>query len=139
MLFPKTSLNQRFTVLLLVLMCSTYFPILFLCNIRRILKNHVTKIFKKTVLVIPTALQYTLLLNINRSEKWGKIQTDGYNVACTVLRFCHYQVISKLSGRKLRLFMVLLENLSFNILKFLILQMWLQNDTMQMFPFLNIL
>ena len=40
---------------------------------------------QKSFLVIPTALQYKPLYNINRSEKWGKkIQTAGYNGARTV-------------------------------------------------------
>ena len=50
-----------------------YYPILFFCNIRWILKKIKAQ---KSFLVIPTALQYKPLLNINRSEKWGKINTN---------------------------------------------------------------
>ena len=69
--------------LLLLLLCiislwCTYLPT-YLLNI------FVATLDEKRFIEILTSLQYKLLYNINRSEKWGKkIQTAGYNGARTV-------------------------------------------------------
>ena len=69
--------------LVLLLLCvislwCTYIPT-YLLNI------FVATLDEKRFIEILTSLQYKLLYNINRSEKWGKkIQTAGYNGAHTI-------------------------------------------------------
>ena len=53
----------------------TYLPILLFFSLEEFLKNRDFET-QKSFFVIQTALQYNPLLNINRSEKWGKINTN---------------------------------------------------------------